>query len=120
MPERPKKHQPYPSQPGQAKRDYDRGKRATTPELARAKRIRSSKRWQSTREGYLRKHPLCANPLRLHGPAEGATDVHHIQGLVTHPELAFCRENLASLCELCHNAIEALVRRGRPTGHLFG
>lgn len=119
MPERPQKHQPYPERPGQAKQDYDRGKRAMTPALARAKRIRSSKRWQATRDGFIRRHPLCANPFRRHGPAEAATDVHHIQPLAVRPELAFDRGNLAPLCESCHNAVEALARQGKPTQHLF-
>jgi 5-methylcytosine-specific restriction endonuclease McrA len=45
--------------------------------------------------------------------------VHHILGLLTHPELAYNESNLASLCDACHNQIEALERKGEPTQHLF-
>lgn len=39
-----------------------------------------------------------------------ATEVHHIQELKEHPELALNDDNLISLCYLCHNTRHGRVR----------
>jgi len=91
--------------------EYDRTKRYADPKLARAARIRNSKAWKQLRDWYIRHHPLCEDPLGRHGvrPAP-ASQVHHIEGVAEHPELAFNRDNLMSLCSGCHAAVEARAR----------
>lgn len=105
-----------------AKADYDRHRRTSSPALHRAKRIRSSVAWQQVRRSVLNRNPLCCDPLGQHAALkriEPATQVHHILPLVTHPDLAFTRSNLAAICTGCHSQIEAQERAGRPTAHLF-
>jgi 5-methylcytosine-specific restriction endonuclease McrA len=98
---------------------YDTHIRGIAPALRLAAQIRSSQRWRAVREVYRNTNPLCCNPLGLHIGPEPMNSVHHILGLLTHPELAYNESNLASLCDACHNQIEALERKGEPTQHLF-
>jgi 5-methylcytosine-specific restriction endonuclease McrA len=90
--------------------------------VTEAQRIRSSARWQETRERYSRAHPLCRDPYGQHardGRAVVGTQVHHVRPLVLNPELAFDDDNLANLCGDCHARIELTERRGVTTYHLF-
>ena len=64
-----------------------------------AKRLRSSKRWQSVRAQKLGEAPICESC----GDAI-ATEVHHILAVAAHPELAFVPDNLQSLCSPCHQS----------------
>jgi len=65
-----------------------------------------------------RKYPLCYNPF---GDcyAKPCDDVHHIKPIATHPELAFDKDNLVTLCKQCHGTIEGMERRGEKTQFLF-
>jgi 5-methylcytosine-specific restriction endonuclease McrA len=86
---------------------------------ARAARIRNSSQWQKVRALHRSKQPLCTDPFREHSGPVVADSVHHIEGVATHPELAFTPSNLASLCSECHARVEALERAGQSTQHLF-
>ncbi len=84
---------------------YDQTTRQSDAALARAKQIRSSKRWQRLRLVILRKQPLCADIYGEHvrtGQAILAEQVDHILGILGHPELAFTESNLQGLCTTCH------------------
>lgn len=96
-------------------RSYDRTQRQTDPALAQAKAIRSSARWRRVRLLTLQAQPLCADIYGVHaaaGRVEIATQVDHIQGLATHPELAYALENLSALCTACHARKSQEERRG--------
>jgi 5-methylcytosine-specific restriction endonuclease McrA len=89
-------------------RDYE-AKRARTPHLAEAARLRSSAKWQRIRRIKLAQDPLCEDPRgdhRRRGTTATAQQVHHIRPLATHPELAFDLGNLMSLCTRCHAKLE--------------
>ena len=125
--------------PAERNREYDRGRRANDAALRTAATIRSSRRWQDYRIWVLRHAPLCCDPMQSHvGPSRyvmwpfprgfdvhqtqelvAATDVHHVHGLATRPDLAYVLSNTAPLCRRCHNAIEARVRQGEDTTGLF-
>ena len=78
-------------------------------DLARAKTIRSSKRWQEFRLWFLRRHPLCVDPLGVHGrhgQVVAATQVHHRVRLRDAPELWAEENNCMAVCTHCHAAIE--------------
>ena len=105
--------------PAERNREYDRGRR-TTPELAAAKRIRSGRRWQAYRMWLLGLHPLCCNPMALHGDDDTeAEDVHHVEQLQQRLDLAYEPTNTAPLCTGCHAAVTVQERRGKATAHLF-
>jgi len=95
-------------------KDYDRHVRHRDPALAEAARIRSSPRWQQVRRQMLADHPMCQDPYGDHaraGMTRTATQVHHIEGLASRPELAFHRSNLLTVCSACHARLEREVRR---------
>jgi 5-methylcytosine-specific restriction endonuclease McrA len=95
-------------------RDYDRHVRRKDPALALAARIRSSPRWQAIRRNVMSNHPLCADPFGNHarlGVIRSSQQVHHINPLGTHPELAYHAENLLAVCTACHAKIEREARR---------
>jgi len=97
-----------------ARKDYDAGTRASTPALAAAAKFRSSRAWKRARRAKLSENPLCEDPHGDHARRNDtatAREVHHIQGLATHPELALSWANLMSLCAKCHAKIEAEVRK---------
>ncbi len=101
---------------------YDRTPRQADPALAQAKQLRSSARWRRVRALKLAEAPLCEDPFRFHlqdGVIVAASQVHHKQGLITAPDLAFALENLASICPGCHRRVEALERQGQTTQLLF-
>lgn len=78
--------------------------------------------WQRVQRSVLNRNPLCCDPLGQHAAdnrIEPATQVHHIRPLVTHPDLAFDRDNLAAVCTGCHSQIEQRERRGQDTSWLF-
>ena len=108
MPTRVAKHNPFPQRIAQREvrdyRAYD-ATRAQDPDLLKAKKIRSSRRWRAVREYVLRRQPLCADPFGRHAKDRRivpATEVDHILGLRTHPHLAFTTTNLQALCTRCH------------------
>ena len=49
--------------------------------------------------------PLCER-CKWKGRVEAATEVHHIRPVRTHPQLAMNPNNLMSLCDRCHRAVE--------------
>ena len=73
--------------------------------------IRKTARWQKVRASKLTAFPLCEDPFQNHQDNTAtAKQVHHIQGLATHPDLAFHADNLMSVCTVCHAKLEAQVR----------
>jgi 5-methylcytosine-specific restriction endonuclease McrA len=91
--------------------DYEQ-KRLSVPQLALAKKIRSSSRWQRARRAFIARHPICSNPLGLHdGQVRPTAQVHHKKEIGQYPELAFVEENLEPVCTECHAAIEQKNRR---------
>jgi 5-methylcytosine-specific restriction protein A len=90
--------------------EYD-ARRRRDPALKQAQHIRSSARWRKVRRLKLSNDPLCEDCLE-HGVTTAATQVHHIRGIASHPELAFSIENLCSLCSTCHAKREARERGG--------
>ena len=101
-------------------RAYDITVRQDNPALALAAQIRGSSQWQQLRANHRDLEPFCRDPFRVHGffppPARAS---HHIEPLLTRPDLAFEMSNLAGVCVPCHARTEALERAGRPTAHLF-
>lgn len=97
-----------------AKSNYDKMVRAKDPALALAYKIRKSAKWLKIRKYTLASNPICADPFGDHerrGTTGNATQVHHIKGLRTHPELWNVLDNLQCLCTRCHSKIEQEVRR---------
>ena len=95
------------------RRDYDQGRRRNDPALRQAAAIRNSARWKRVQRLKLLTDPLCEDPHGDHArrnTTETATQVHHVKGLATHPELAFEFGNLMSLCAPCHAKAEAMAR----------
>lgn len=73
-------------------------------------------RWQQAREGFLRKHPLCAQCERQ-GVVEAASVVDHIVAHRGDMELFWDRANWQSLCGPCHNSWkQRLEKSGREPG----
>jgi hypothetical protein len=103
---------------------YDRHVRQRDPALALAARIRNSVRWRNVRAQKLAEFPMCEDPLGHHGrqgTTRTAEQVHHIEGLIDRPDLAYTQTNLMSVCMACHAALERGVRasasakgQGRP------
>jgi 5-methylcytosine-specific restriction endonuclease McrA len=84
--------------------------------LALAKRLRSTKRWQTVRLWVLAEGPMCADPYGHHvrfGETVLAAEVDHIIGLALRPDLAFERENLMPLCRGCHGEKSAGEKKAR-------
>lgn len=62
-----------------------------------------SSAWKRKRLHILRRDKyLCQDCIR-YGRRREATTVHHIKHADEYPQLAFCDDNLISLCEACHN-----------------
>ena len=101
MPYRPPVHtnDPKPRRP--------RDPSVRNPEVAK---VHGSARWQRLRASVIRAGALCVECERM-GDVVAATQVHHIQPIRTHPELAYERANLMPLCASCHARIEAKGRR---------
>lgn len=102
-----------------ARTTYDQTTRKQTPELAEAKRIRSSARWTKTSRLVKSCNPLCCDPFKLHGIGALTEHAHHVIGLAIRPDLAFDLRNLAPLCEACHTRTEGMERAGQSTAQLF-
>lgn len=97
---------------GQSKRDYE-VKRKRDPVLAYAHKVRTGIRWRKVRLHKLAINPLCEDPHGDHqrrGTTVTATQVHHINGLATHPHLAYDLSNLMSVCTRCHAQFEQQAR----------
>ena len=107
--------------PSSARADYELT-RARDAVLTAIHQFHGSGRWQATRRWKLAGDPLCEDPFHLHTglfggedgqtvaspvPAEG---VHHVIALRDAWHLRLVRENLRSLCWLCHNQLDALYR----------
>jgi hypothetical protein len=103
---------------GLTRRPWSQGQDSDRAKRARA--IRGHRRWRDTRRRVLAHHPLCCDPLKLHGHTPpAAAHVHHIQPVIDRPDLAHDWSNLAPLCEACHYEIERMARRGVGTGPMF-
>ena len=89
-------------------RDYAR-RRRLDPDQARADKLRTSGRWRKVRALKLAQDPLCED-CREHGVVRVAAQVHHLEPVITRPDLAFVLENLRSLCVPCHARREASER----------
>ena len=87
---------------------------ARTEEYTRARRIRSSARWQKIRKTILSRRPICE---LCHKAI--SYEVHHIKAVAAAPDLAFVSSNLAALCQRCHLKIEAAERRGIDTEEII-
>ena len=84
------------------------------------KKIRTTYRWSRLRKDYRDQQPYCEDPFRIHrNELATAQAVHHILPIETEPLLAFQTDNLAALCNDCHQKIEELIRKGKQTWHLF-
>lgn len=62
-------------------------------------------RWKRLRAMTLAEHPFCEMAelcVQRTGHPAPATDVHHIKGVVEHPELAWEESNLLASCHECH------------------
>jgi len=128
MPHKPKTHESRLKEQGGKSRlkSYNERlyefKRANDPALNKAKQIRSSGRWQKVRAEFLKANPLCFDPFDAHVTERvvvPAQQVHHIQGLIVRPDLAFYPDNLAGLCTGCHAKLEAMERANKRTAYLF-
>lgn len=89
-------------------RAYERRRQADTG-LAKAQSILGSARWQRFRRFFLRRNPVCADPLGHHA-ADGVTvpaqQVHHKEKLRNRPDLALVSENCMAVCTVCHAKVE--------------
>lgn len=123
MPKKPRVHKPRgqaASQRASRREAHRRYRQNMSPEAEQARRVRDSIEWQRCRASFRSRNPLCCDPLNLHPNRRRPTEqVHHIEGLKHRPDLAFNTDNLAPLCEDCHQRIEAMERRGEATAHLF-
>ncbi|WP_083398646.1 HNH endonuclease [Nitrosomonas communis] len=73
-------------------------------------------RWQKAREGFLRKHPLCADHEKR-GYVVAAVIVDHIIPHRGDMQLFWDKANWQSLCEQCHNSHkQRLEKSGIITG----
>ena len=76
-------------------------------------KMRSSGRWQRLRALVLARSPLC---VLCNIPA---VEVHHIKEAASNPERFFDVENLAPLCERCHDNVKGAESRGFTSEQLF-
>lgn len=60
-------------------------------------------KWQKAREGFLRKHPLCADHIKR-GHVVEATVVDHIVPHRRNKELFWDSSNWQPLCKQCHDS----------------
>jgi hypothetical protein len=92
--------------------------RSASDQRANANRLmhdpRKTARWQRLRQLILARVPLCCDPFGWHareGRLVPATQVDHIRGVRTHPELVFALENLRAVCTGCHAQLSAIERQ---------
>lgn len=90
------------------------------PRDSAADAIRRGRNWRRLSELIRRLQPICVDPLGHHGTwPKASSQVHHILGLESRPDLAFEMSNLAAVCTRCHSQLEQQERAGKPTAHLF-
>ena len=117
MPRQFRTHRPRKSKVG---REAPESRTPSNEDLRRAKRFRSSARWQRKTAENLEAFPLCCDPFGDHeGQPEAATCSHHIEPVWLRFDLRLRNDNLASLCNACHGKTEAMERAGKPTRQLF-
>ena len=122
MPLKPPVHKQRTRTQTECRRDYDNTTRKNDPALARAKKIRSTARWQKVQRRVLRAWPLCCDPFGSHKKDKAtvpSAQAHHVIGLREDPDLAFVLSNCRGICLPCHDAIEKLHRAGKPTQKYF-
>ena len=81
--------------------------RRETAAYRKAKELRSSDRWTTISKTKLSRDPICE-----WCRTRPATEVHHLQSVAKHPELAFNLSNLMSVDSKCHVLIEGAIKRG--------
>lgn len=89
----------------------------TDPAKAEARLLRNNPRWAKLSARVLRDKPWCCDPFghhRARNILEPARQAHHIRQLSEHPELAFVRTNLASVCYSCHGKLNSMEKKGEP------
>jgi len=84
------------------RRDYDRQRAGEEH-----RKLYGTARWKRLRMMKLHANPFCelgiiCDPEPKTGRRAPATDVHHLQGIVEHPALAFEWSNLQAACHACH------------------
>ncbi len=70
-----------------------------------AKKIYASARWTRFSKQCLNDEPLC-RICQESGRVTIAEHSHHIEKLAIHPELAFVRVNIMSVCKACHATLD--------------
>ena len=83
-----------------------------------ARKMRATNKWKLLSEAVRRKWPLCMSPWCL-DRAEPSVCVHHIIGLEEDHTKAFSMDNIVPLCDHCHQMVEDLKVKRKPTAHLF-
>ena len=77
-------------------------------------------KWKRKREHILKRDGYLCQDCKRYGRMREATEVHHIQFLEFHPELAYDDRNLVSLCKRCHNARHPEKARGNGKRYILG
>lgn len=109
-----------PSARTNARATYDLTRRRDDPALAAAATIRNGARWQKFRAWFRSRNPLCCDPFGDHGAeAVAMHQVHHVEPLALHPELACDEANCRPLCTSCHARVERMERGGIDSKRLF-
>lgn len=68
-------------------------------------------KWQAASIKFLRRHPYCVDPFRIHGASfVKATDVDHIIPHQGNMALFWDRGNWQPLCKLCHSKKTGIER----------
>ena len=74
-----------------------------------SKRVTSTRRWQTLRAAILERDGYrCASC-----GTRGRLEVDHVKPVRTHPELAYCPDNLQALCPACHTR-KTRIECGHP------
>ena len=94
---------------GATDREYDHFRRMKANPYTRMRHVAQ---WQKVRAIKLQTDPLCEKCKSM-GRIIGASEVHHIKPIRTHPELCYVIENLMSLCVPCHRQLDAELERGQ-------
>lgn len=68
------------------------------------KKVRGVYRWVMLARRKRNHDPLCEVCLSK-GIVTAATEVHHLNPVITHPEKAFDWDNLQSICHSCHQEV---------------
>ena len=103
MPKAPPVHDPNASHPS---------KRHDPRSLTDA-RFYSMAKWRHLRRRFLKRNPLCTDPLGVHeqeGRTVPAQEVHHVIPRRERPDLEYTWSNLQQLCKSCHSKLTARER----------